>query len=183
MDRLTLTWVEAGQVKTQTVQAQHLTKRLTKYPGAFRIGRDATQCDLVIQHPTVSKLHVEIFFVPQQPGFYLRNLRSTNPPLVDRQPLTQGIAELRQGCQIRLGELDITVQAVQVAAKVPPTVVSVPPVRSPQPSPVVPPVNLSYGLRCPKCQRLAPYDRLEVGCAWCGTSLASAPSELLVPES
>jgi predicted component of type VI protein secretion system len=197
MNQLTLEWLEAGQVKTHTIQ----TQQPTKHPGSFRIGRDPRQCDLVINHPTVSKLHVEIFFAPQQPGFYLRNLREPNPPLVDQKRVTQGVAQLYQGTQIRLGELDITVQAVQVAAVLPATVVAVPQARSPQPvhahgSPQPQPqpqpqlhpapqpvVNLSYGLQCPKCHRVSSYERLQVGCAWCGTSLAAAPSVLLAPDS
>jgi predicted component of type VI protein secretion system len=205
MNQLTLEWLEAGQVKTHTIQDQ----QPTKHSGAFRIGRDPAQCDLVIHHPTVSKLHVEIFFAAQPPGFYLRNLREPNPPLVDQRRVIQGVAQLYQGSQIRLGELDITVQAVQVAAILPPTVVSLPQPRSPQPvhahasppqwtpqpqpqprspqpqpNPVAQPVvNLSYGLQCPKCHRVSPYEHLEVGCAWCGTSLAAAPSVLLVPET
>lgn len=194
MNQLTLEWLEAGQVKTYTIQAQ----QPTKHPGSFRIGRDPAQCDLVINHPTVSKLHVEIFFATQKPGFYLRNLREPNPPLVDQQRVTQGVAQLYQGTQIRLGELDITVQSVQVAAVLPPTVVAVPQPRSPQPvhahvshpqpqaqpQPAAQPVaNLSYGLQCPKCHRVSSYEHLHVGCAWCGTSLAAAPSVLLVPEN
>ncbi|WAL62228.1 FHA domain-containing protein [Thermocoleostomius sinensis] len=191
MNQLTLEWLEAGQVRTHTIQAQQATKQ----PGSFRIGRDPSQCDLVIQHPTVSKLHVEIFFAPQQPGFFLRNLREPNPPLVDQKRVIQGIAQLHQGSQIRLGELDITVQSVEVAVVLPATVVAVPQPRSPQPvhahrSPQPQPdpapqpvVNLSYGLQCPKCHHVSTYDRLQVGCAWCGTSLAAAPSVLLAPGS
>lgn len=189
MNRLTLEWVEAGQVRRQTITDQ----QPTKYPGTFRIGRDPAQCDLVMQHPTVSKLHVEIFFVPSQKAFYLRNLRETNPPLVNQQRVTQDVA-LQPRSYIRLGELDLRVQEVHLANILPPTVVAVPvavPYAGPAPLPhrhpvtpaqsAQPAVELSYGLQCPKCYRVSPYEHLEVGCAWCGTSLAAAQSALMIP--
>lgn len=189
MNRLTLEWVEAGQVRRQTITDQ----QPTKHPGTFRIGRDPAQCDLVMQHPTVSKLHVEIFFVPSQKAFYLRNLRETNPPLVNQQQVKQDVA-LQPRSNIRLGELDLRVREIHLVNILPPTVVAVPagipqavpvpqshrvpvaPARSSQPA-----VDLSYGLQCPKCYRVSPYEHLEVGCAWCGTSLAAAQSALMVP--
>lgn len=195
MNRLRLEWIEAGQVRTQTVTDQIPTKNAR----TFRIGRDPDLCDRVIQHPTVSKLHVEIFFVPQQQGFYLRNLRESNPPLVDRQPVLQQEVKLHQGSTIRLGELDLIVREVQLVAFLAPTVIALPvavpppvsvssaasPFPSASPVPPVqvaqPVVELSYGLQCPKCYRVSPYEHLEVGCAWCGTSLAAAQSALRVP--
>lgn len=204
MNQLTLEWLEAGRVKRKTLTDQQPTKNT----GTFRIGRDPAQCDLVIQHPTVSKLHVEVFFVPSQKAFYLRNLRETNPPLVDRQRVVQNGVALHQGTSIRLGEVDLLVKDIQLVAVLPPTVVAVPAaihpdphlaphlvprqviqpvVQVPQPhrSPVIPlsqpVVELSYGLQCPKCDRVSSYEQLEIGCAWCGTSLAAAQSVLMVP--
>lgn len=201
MNRLRLEWIEAGQVRTQTITDQIPTKNAR----TFRIGRDPALCDLAIQHPTVSKLHIEIFFVSQQKSFYLRNLRASNPPLVDRQRILQHGVELHQGSRIRLGELDLIVREVQLAAFLAPTVivlpvVAPPPVSVSSPTPSVAPhpsfpsgspvppaqvaqpeVELSYGLQCPKCYRVSPYEHLEVGCAWCGTSLAAAQSALVVP--
>lgn len=181
MNRLMLEWVEASQVRNQTLTDPQSTKN----PGTFRIGRDPAQCDLVIQHPTVSKLHIEIFFVSQLPGFYLRNLRETNPPLVDQQRVTQSPVELHSGATIRLGEVDLIVRDVQLVAGLASTVVAVP-AAIPSPAQVIQPfaqpiVELSYGLQCPKCNRVSPYEHLEVGCAWCGTSLASAHSALILP--
>lgn len=197
MNRLRLEWIEVGQVRTQTITDQIPTKNAR----TFRIGRDPALCDLVIQHPTVSKLHIEIFFVLQQKSFYLRNLRASNPPLVDRQPVLQQVVELHQGSTLRLGELDLIVREVQRLNFLAPTVialpVAIPPsisVSSPAPSPAFPSVaplppaqvaqpgvELCYGLQCPKCYRVSPYEHLEVGCAWCGTSLAAAQSALVVP--
>lgn len=111
MNQLTLEWVEAGQVRTQTIHDQ----QPSRYPGVIRIGRDSAQCDIVLQHPTVSGLHIEIFFYPQHSCFYLRSLRESNQPLVDGQVLAQSNIALRQGMKIRLGQLDMTVTAVSLA--------------------------------------------------------------------
>jgi pSer/pThr/pTyr-binding forkhead associated (FHA) protein len=81
MNQLTLDWLEAGQPKQQILSDQ----QITKIPGTTRIGRDATQSDIVIADMTVAPCHVEIFFNPQQQCFYLRNLRKTNPPVIRRR--------------------------------------------------------------------------------------------------
>jgi hypothetical protein len=39
-----------------------------------------------------------------------------------------------------------------------------------------------YGLECPKCHRVSPVENLQIGCPWCGTSLAAAASVLMVPN-
>lgn len=184
MNRLILEWSEAGQVKKQTLTDQFSTKNAK----TFRVGRDPALCDLVLSHPTVSKLHIEIFFLPQENGFYLRNLRETNPPLVNQQRVSQSTVALQQGMTIRLGELDLLVREIQLTASIPPTVIAVPVAAVPVAASLQPPVSnpakpveLSYGLQCPKCYRVSPYEHLETGCAWCGTSLAAAHSALMVP--
>ncbi|NJO40703.1 MAG: FHA domain-containing protein [Cyanobacteria bacterium CRU_2_1] len=222
MNELTLEWVEAGQVRTQMITDQQPSKS----PGTIRIGRDPVRCDLIVQHPTVSGLHVEIFFDSYHNGFYLRNLRDSNPPFVDRQRVTYSAAVLHQGSIIVLGQLEMKVKSI-VSALAPTVVTPFHPVPPPQPAafpqpippsqpvahpiasqpsvpqpiapqplapyavapqpvaprlPVPPPVDLPYGLQCPKCHRVSSYEYLERGCAWCGTSLASAQSVLFVTE-
>jgi len=138
----------------------------------------------VLSHPTVSGLHVEIFYDPQRNGFYLRNLRDSNPPVVDRQKLTQGDVALRQGMSIYLGQVEL--QVVAIAPSVANTVLVPPIVTTTEP---VPPTarptgsqgSSAYGLMCPKCKQVSPYERLSLGCPWCGTSLAAAVSILMVP--
>jgi predicted component of type VI protein secretion system len=191
MNQLTLEWVEAGQLKTHTFN----DRQSSKHPGTFRIGRDPARCDLVVQHPTVSKLHVELFLISEQKTFYLRNLRETNPPIVDRKRLTQGVVGIRQGSTILLGDLEIRVKAVDLSPNVPPTIVAqqavaaIHPGQSASPQPIAAPqaspqqAAMPYGLQCPKCNHVSPYEHLEIGCAWCGTSLASAQSVLMVPQS
>ncbi|WP_416670417.1 FHA domain-containing protein [Egbenema bharatensis] len=187
MNQLTLEWVEAGQVKTQTIG----DRQSSKHPGTFRIGRDPAKCDLVMTHPTVSKLHVEIFFGAEQRTFYLRNLREANPPLVDQKRLTQGVTGLHQGATIMLGDLEIRVKSVSVLPVLAPTFVTPqhpaanhhPVAQAASPQAVASPAaTMPYGLECPKCHHVSSYDHLETGCAWCGTSLAAAQSVLLVPE-
>jgi len=190
MHELTLRWIENGQIRTETLHHQQPSKN----PGTIRIGRDPSKCDIVLHDPTVSGLHIEIFFNPQQHSFVLRNLRETNPPLVNGQSIGQGEVVLSQGSLIHLGQLPLTIAAISlVEIGVPATlVIAPPPIKQPlAPQPLQgssqPPVptNPTYGLQCPnrKCGKTSPYSRLDLGCPWCGTSLAAAVSILVSPNS
>ncbi len=148
MNSLTLAWYEAGHLKTW---------QLSDQTGTVRLGRDPSRCTIVLSHPTVSGMHVEIEFQPQRQQFILRNLRASNPPLINGKLVAQDGVSLAMGDQIMLGDLMITVQQCQVTSSMPKT----------------------YGLQCPRCQRISSYDHLDLGCPWCGTSLASAASMLL----
>jgi serine/threonine-protein kinase len=108
LHQLTLEWVEDGQLKYRTLA----DKERSKNPGKIRIGRDPQQCDLVLQDPTISGLHVEIFFHQQRQRFYLRNLRQQNPPIVDRQLLLAGEIPLSAGSTVRLGQQDFRVREI-----------------------------------------------------------------------
>ncbi|HLO88088.1 MAG TPA: FHA domain-containing protein [Nostocaceae cyanobacterium] len=190
MNSLTLHWQEAGQNKIQQI----LDRQISKNPGTVRIGRDPLRCDIVLTDPTVSGLHVEIFFHSQQQNFYIRNLRSTNPPYIDGKQLTQGELILSQGSVIYLGQQKLQVTAVSVD-HIAATVLSTPPVAARQPQPQV---NVAtpqsgkipitqrqqvYGLECPKCHKVCPVENLQIGCPWCGTSLAAAVSVLVAPNN
>ncbi len=105
---LTLGWSEAGRRRTQIIRDQQVSKN----PGTIRIGSDAAQCDIVLSEPTVSGLHVELFFNSQQQRFYLRNLHRSNPAIVDGQYLPVGEVALHQGSNIRLGQLVLRVTAI-----------------------------------------------------------------------
>lgn len=197
MNQLIVEWTEVGQTKS----AQIADQQASKQPGAVRIGRDPARCDIVCQHPTVSGLHVEIFFDPHRRCFCLKNLRESNPPIVQRQRLTQGTIVLQEGMSFYLGQLEMKV--VAIATTLPPTVIAPPPTAAiekplqptaPPPasasSPTFPiasptaPVSTSpaYGLVCPKCRQVSAYEHLRVGCPWCGTSLAAAESILMAPD-
>jgi predicted component of type VI protein secretion system len=197
MNALTLQWQDAGQQKTQQIS----DRQASKNPGTFRIGRDPLQCDLVLSDATVSRLHIEIFFHQQQQNFYIRNLKPGNPPLVDGQQLFHGEMPLRQGSVIRLGQkteikvIAVASNAIAATVVAPPT----PPVTPPSVSSrhhhhhsaPTPPVHSRnspsqpqgvYGLECPKCHKVSSPEHLQVGCPWCGTSLAAAVSVLVAPE-
>ncbi|OUL26570.1 peptide-binding protein [Nostoc sp. T09] len=198
MNALTLQWHDAGQARTQNIYEQQPSKN----PGTVRIGRDPLRCDIVVSNPTVSGLHVEIFFHPQQQRFYIRNLRSQNPPLVDRQQLVQGELPLTEGSIIHLGQMEVKVTAVSINS-IPATILTppIPPIGSTHPT--RPPINQQpqvqirhhqhppispapppgvYGLECSKCHKVSPPENLQVGCPWCGTSLAAAVSVLVAPN-
>lgn len=77
MNSLTLQWQDAGKDNTQKIYEQQPSKN----QGTVRIGRDPVRCDIVLNHPTVSGLHIEIYFHSQQQCFVIRNLREQNPHL------------------------------------------------------------------------------------------------------
>ena len=162
MNTLTLHWHDGIQDKFQNIY-QH---QPSKNPHTVRIGRNPSRCDIVLSHPTVSGLHVEIFFHTQQQCFYMRNLRSPNPPLIDGKQLFTGEMPLKQGSIIYLGQVKLQVTNVTINNSSP-TIVTPPRV---------------YGLECPKCHKVSPLENLHIGCPWCGTSLAAAAS-VLVPSS
>ncbi len=176
MHELTLEWQEAGQLRRETIRYQ----QPTKYPGTVRLGRDPALCDVVLSDPTVSGLHVEIFFNPSTQAFALRNLRPTNPPLVDGRQLFQGEAPLSQGSTFYLGQVALKATAVSLIALnrgVAPTILVPPPVLGAV-NQSVPDIE-SYGLQCPNCHRVSSYDHIDLGCPWCGISLAAAASVLM----
>jgi ssDNA-binding Zn-finger/Zn-ribbon topoisomerase 1 len=176
MPELTLEWQEAGRLRKETIRHQ----QPSKYPGTIRLGRDPARSDLVLSDLTVSGLHVEIFFNPSTQLFCLRNLRATNPPLVNGRQIFQGEVPLTQGSTIFLGQVALNVTAVSLALSAPsiaPTILVSPQALGVVNQPV--PDAVSYGLQCPKCRRVSPYDRMDLGCPWCGTSLAAAASVLM----
>ncbi|MBE9076391.1 FHA domain-containing protein [Romeria aff. gracilis LEGE 07310] len=157
MNELMLQWQEAGQTKTRRLYHQ----QPSKHPGTIRLGRDPARCDILFHDRSVSGLHVEIYFSPQQQQFYLRNLRQTNPPLIDGQRLSAGEVALRLGTIIRLGKVEAVVDAIQVSGL----------------------VRGAYGLRCPnpECGKVSPYthQHLQEGCPICGFALDAAKSTLI----
>ncbi|MEH2329279.1 FHA domain-containing protein [Nostoc sp.] len=183
MNALTLQWHDAGQDKTQNIYEQQPSQN----HGTVRIGRDPLRCDIVLSHPTVSGLHVEIFFHHQQQRFYIRNLRSQNPPVVDGRQLVQGEMPLTEGTSISLGQIKLNVTSVSTGSI--PATILLPPNpainlghRHHPPTPSAPPPGV-YGLECPKCHKVSPGENLQIGCHWCGTSLAAAVSVLVAPGS
>ncbi|MEM7556854.1 MAG: FHA domain-containing serine/threonine-protein kinase [Cyanobacteria bacterium P01_A01_bin.84] len=105
---MVLEWVEAQQVITHTIWESQDSKK----PGKVRIGRNPQLCDLVLCEPTVSGLHIEIFFHSEKQQFYVRNLRQKNPPVVDGQLLLAGEILINQGSCVRLGRQTLKVCAI-----------------------------------------------------------------------
>ncbi len=105
---LTLEWEEVNETKTYKIT----NNQLSKTPGKFRIGRDPQDCDIVLSEPTVSALHVEIFFSQEKEKFYLRNLREKNPPVLDGQLLLAGEMPLSISSVLRLGQQNLKVKEI-----------------------------------------------------------------------
>lgn len=134
MNELTLEWQEGSQLR-QEIISQH---QPSKHPGTIRLGRDPAQCDIVLSHPTVSGLHIEIFFSPPQDSFKVRNLRGeSNPPMIDGQLLPEGEQFLSEGSTIQLGQMLLRV--TEISSGVPPTVIMPPqaPIRSSTTTPAI----------------------------------------------
>jgi len=190
MNSLTLQWHDAGEEKTQVIYEQQPSKN----PGSVRIGRDPKRCDIVLSHPTVSGLHVEIFFNSQQKRFYIRTLREKNPPLVDGKQLVKGDALLNQGSILCLGQMQLKVINISIPQvnSFPATILEPPkpgqnsqpvtPAAPSKPTSTAPLLKSSYGLQCPNCHKVSSIEHIQVGCPWCGTSLAAAVSVLVSPE-
>lgn len=172
MNEIIIEWLEKSQLRKEIIRDQQLSKN----PGTVRLGRDPVKCDIVLNHPTVSGLHIEIFFNSNCHCFQVRSLRQSNPPVVDGKILIQGEMTLAQGSTICLGQAEIKVVAVTLSGSSVPATILIPP----QPGSSG---NQIYGLKCPKCDRISPFERLDLGCPWCGTSLAAASSVLMTPNS
>ena len=154
MSELTLAWVEAGITKSYHIG---LTRA--------RIGRDPARCDLVLAHPTISGLHVVIYFDSMKQSFWIRNMRESNPPMINGQSLSKGERELKVNMAIALGQQILQITKIDIDVPI-----------APQRNP-----NHVYGLQCPnlKCAKVSPYERITLVCPWCGTSLAGAASSIL----
>ena len=58
-----------------------------------------------------------------------------------------------------------------------------PAVSSKSSSSTAPLLKGSYGLQCPNCHKVSSIEHIQVGCPWCGTSLAAAMSVLVAPDN
>jgi FHA domain len=177
MSKLTLEWQEENIIKNFIFQVRDGDDR----PNSVKIGRDPAYCDLVLTHPTVSALHIEIRYDDRTSQFYLSNLRETNPPLVDGQKIVRGETPLKLDSQIYLGKVLITVKSMKFNS---PARVIIPKPKPPiQPQiQTITPTQGQYQLKCSGCGRNCPYDWIDLGCQWCGTSLSAAASILILPK-
>ena len=190
MNQLILEWQESGQVKTHTIEDQ----QTTYHPGTFRIGRDPAQCDLVLADERVSRLHIEIFFLPDWQRFYLRNLKPQNPPRIDGGLLVEGEVALNQDNIISLGQTELKVINIVITdevtmAVITPTVMATPSMATVvattsgqpiEPLPSLPP-NPANSLQCSHCEAVWPQEMRNSSCPRCGYFLVDAKS-VVVPE-
>lgn len=179
--QITLTWNEANCLKTQTIESSQYSES----SGGFRIGRDRSQCHLVLSDTTVSRLHVELFFKPEYQRFYLRSLQPKNPPKIDGGSLISGEVALTVGSTIELGNLHLSVS--QISEVPSPAVLPITSLPSFQPvspqllrSPISSPAH--YRLECPHCHTFAPLHMRNCACHHCGHFLADAESILIPPS-
>jgi hypothetical protein len=100
---LSLEWIEEGCLKTQSITLN----KVTKQSGVTRIGRDPSRCDIVLADGSISGLHVEIGYDHTLHSFYIQNLRESNPPIINHEPLLKGRRVLLPENILQLGNLQI----------------------------------------------------------------------------
>ncbi|MGB3534341.1 MAG: FHA domain-containing protein [Microcoleaceae cyanobacterium] len=178
MKELTLVWTESDQFHCYKVY-QYSSRQDA---GKIYIGRDPNRCNLVLSHPTVSGLHIEIYFDQFCDQFHVRNLRTTNPPQIDGQPLTSGEMTLQPGTQLILGQQSLQVHSIINSSLTVPQTLLISPSPTPPPVKIQPDSTTQYGLQCSHCHHICTWTQLELSCQWCGTSLAAAESVVLSPD-
>jgi hypothetical protein len=114
---------------------------------------------------------VVIYFDPQKHSFWMRNMRESNPPIVDGQRLLSGEVEVKTNSAIALGQQILQITNIEIDL--------------PSQAPISSNPDHVYGLQCPnlKCAKISPYERITLVCPWCGTSLAGAASSILPSQS
>ena len=121
-------------IKTEGSEQRTLELRL----GVNRVGRDP-ECELCIDHPTISSLHCELALTND--GVYLRDCNSTNGTFVNGEPVME--AWLDPGQKLRLGDVELLVESTDANMAIPEFI------RPRQIAP--PPVVLADGaLSCPR---------------------------------
>lgn len=73
-------------------------------PAPLVVGRDGSQCDIVIDHATISRRHAE--FLPLSFACSVRDLSSSNGTWLGQQPIRH--AWCSRGAMVILGQLAIT---------------------------------------------------------------------------
>ncbi|NJR17179.1 MAG: FHA domain-containing protein [Calothrix sp. CSU_2_0] len=115
MHKITLEWQEDNQNVSRTISSEYQTKT----PRVIRIGRDPSQCDVIIQDSTnrVSRLHAEIFFNLDENSFYIRNVTlnqgQPNVILINNQPVVEDEI-LAINNEIKLRDFPIKIVNIEV---------------------------------------------------------------------
>ena len=97
-------------IKTEGLGNQALELRL----GVNRVGRDP-ECELSINHSTISSVHCELAL--SNDGVYLRDCDSTNGTFLNGDPVKE--AWLTPGQELRLGDVELFVESVDVQIVIP----------------------------------------------------------------
>lgn len=98
------------ELKTNTRAAHSFELR----PGTNRLGR-TTDCDVSIDHPTVSATHCEVLLGCG--GLSVRDCGSTNGTFVDGTPVQEAV--LLRGQTLRLGEVEFRVADTEIPISIP----------------------------------------------------------------
>lgn len=90
----------------------------------WALGRDPDQCQLVLEDPAISRVHLRLQSAPE--GIEVENASSTNPALLNGTPLAQAPELLKEGDVLQLGNTTLrytlsTVPTFQTIWEGPPT--------------------------------------------------------------
>jgi pSer/pThr/pTyr-binding forkhead associated (FHA) protein len=174
MYRFTLEWSEGSQLRTKTVSATEAKQLNT----ILKIGRDEQQCDIVVNDDTstVSRVHAEVFFKPEQHKLYLRNATRERPQpnfvMVDRQKILKQEVALNIGSKIQLGKLNLTVKSLEISQPS----VNQPSVTQTHSHPLS--QQQEYGLQCINGHQVS-YDHVGLFCPFCGTALQAVDTVII----
>jgi len=97
------------------IKSEGLEQRaLVLHLGVNHVGRDP-DCELCIDHPTISSLHCELVLTAD--GVYIRDCNSTNGTFVNGEPVME--AWLDSGHKLRLGDVELLVESTDANMAIP----------------------------------------------------------------
>jgi hypothetical protein len=96
------------------IQTEGFERTLELRLGVNRVGRDP-DCELWIEHPTISTLHCELALTND--GVFVRDLNSTNGTFINGEPVTE--AWLDAGQKLRFGDVELLVESVEARVAIP----------------------------------------------------------------
>ncbi len=97
-------------IKTEGLEQRALVLRL----GVNHVGRDP-ECELCIDHPTISSLHCELALTDD--GVYIRDCHSTNGTFLNGAPVME--TWLDPGQILRLGDVELLVESTTATVAIP----------------------------------------------------------------
>ena len=97
-------------IKTEGLVERALVLRL----GVNHVGRDP-DCELCIDHPTISSRHCELALTDD--GVYVRDCNSTNGTFINGEPVLE--AWLDPGQKLRFGDVELLVESTEANIAIP----------------------------------------------------------------